>query len=152
LTGNLTLTLGGSVELVLVNKTEDQIQTYTTIRHGRFFVTAKGNQMAFNLPADMQVEVQVAYVDRNNNPATVQTVAWTSSDDNIATATVDASDFTLATIVPGTAVGACQITATADADLGEGVKNIVTLLDLTVVAGEAVAGVISPVGAPTPRP
>jgi hypothetical protein len=40
-----------------------------------------------------------------------------------------------------------QITATADADLGAGVRNLVTVCDITIVAGEAVAGTIAPIGA-----
>ena len=46
--------------------------------------------------------------------------------------------------------GTAQITATADADLGEGVRELITLLDVNVVAGEAVAGTISVVGSAQP--
>jgi hypothetical protein len=55
-------------------------------------------------------------------------------------------------LVPGTKTGNVQVSATADADLGSGVRNIVTLLDVTVVGGEAVAGTITPVGEPQPKP
>jgi hypothetical protein len=40
--------------------------------------------------------------------------------------------------------------ATADADLGDGVRELNTLLDVTLVAGEAVTGTINVVGDPQP--
>ena len=108
--------------------------------------------MAYTLPADKQVEVQVAYVDANGNPAVVDgDVSWASSDPNIAAVTAEA-DTTKAFIVPGAGVGNVQITATADADLGTGVRELVTFMDVTVIGGEAVAGTITPVGEPTPKP
>ena len=42
------------------------------------------------------------------------------------------------------------MTATADADLGEGVRRLTTVCDIEVVAGEAVSGTIQPVGEPEP--
>ena len=49
-------------------------------------------------------------------------------------------------------IGQVQVTATADADLGAGVRNIVTPLDIVVVAGEAMSGAITPVGPAEPIP
>lgn len=39
-------------------------------------------------------------------------------------------------------IGKAQITATADADLGEGVEPVVAAIDIDYVPGKAVAGVI----------
>jgi len=112
--------------------------------------------MAYSLPAGMQVQVQVSYVDANGNPATVDgLVSWGASDAATVAVVVDASDSTLATVQAIGGLGQAQVTATADADLGAGTKPLVTLMDVTVVAGEAVAGTISPVGEPsdiTPPP
>jgi hypothetical protein len=47
-------------------------------------------------------------------------------------------------------IGDVQVTATADADLGDGIREIITLLDLNVVSGEAVAGTINVIGTPEP--
>jgi hypothetical protein len=77
-------------------------------------------------------------------------VSWASSDETIARVVVDAGDTTGASVEAQGKIGQAQITATADADLGTGVRELVTLMDLTVVAGEAVAGTIEPVGAPIP--
>ena len=116
--------------------------------------------MSYTLPADKMVELQIAYTDANGNPATVDgAVAWESSDPNIATVEALTAqpkeglpEGGVARLVPGAQVGNCQITAKADADLGEGARELVTLLDVTVVGGEAVAGVITPTGEAWPKP
>jgi hypothetical protein len=51
---------------------------------------------------------------------------------------------------PRRSVGQAQVTATCDADLGDGVRELITLCDIEVVGGEAVAGTIQPVGEPDP--
>jgi hypothetical protein len=114
--------------------------------------TVKGfSPMAYTLPDDKQVVVKISYVDSKGHPAEVDgDVVWTTSDDLIANVGVKAGDSTEAMIAPGKDLGQAQITATADADLGEGVKNIITTFDVTVVAGSAVAGTITPVGDPQP--
>jgi hypothetical protein len=120
---------------------------FVTLRYENFTVRAKGNEMAYNLPVAKQVYVQVAYVDAGGNPATIDgDVSWSSSDDTIAAVTVDSSDTTKALVRSGTKLGQAQVTATADADLGDGMREILTPMDVAVVAGEAVAGTISPVG------
>ena len=128
--------------------------------HGGITTTHTGaNTMAYTLPADKQVQLQIGYVDANGNPATIDgVVTWESSDEEIAS--IEPLEATpqgtpeggVVTLVPGTKVGNCQVTARADADLGEGLRELVTLLDVTVVGGEAVTGTITPVGEPTPLP
>jgi hypothetical protein len=77
-------------------------------------------------------------------------VVWQTSDPAIATLSVDISDSTIVVVTPVGPAGQIQVTATADADLGQGVKNLITVCDIEVVAGEAVAGTIQPLGAPQP--
>jgi hypothetical protein len=110
-------------------------------------ITVKGMApMAYKLPNDKEVAVNIAYVDAKGNPATVDgDVQWASSDDNICTVTAKPENQAMnALVVPGANLGNAQISATADADLGEGIREIITLFDLTVVGGEAVAGTITP--------
>jgi hypothetical protein len=129
-----------------------QIASVLTITYDRFTITAKGDVM-YTLPVDMLVKMQVAYVDAEGNPAAIDgPVAWASSDETVVTVTPETGDSTIVTVVPVGPTGQIQITATADADLGAGVRNLVTVCDIQIVAGEAVAGTISPVGAPTPKP
>jgi hypothetical protein len=73
-------------------------------------------------------------------------VNWTSSDTTIVEVVADATDSTDAIVQAKGLVGQAQVSAVGDADLGTGVRSIVTLMDVSVVAGEAVAGTISPVG------
>jgi hypothetical protein len=139
--------LGGTLKFLVE---EPAGYVLVTLQYGQFSVTAKGNHMAYTLPNTHEVQVQVAYVDAKGNPATIDgDVTWGSSDNNIATVTVDA-DTTRCKVTPAANIGNVQITATADADLGEGTRELITTMDVTVVAGEAVAGTITPAGAPTP--
>lgn len=145
----LELVLGGTLTMVARKKVK--IRALVTVTYQRFQITAWGDDMAYTLPANHQVEVQVKYVDDDGNPATVDgDVVWATSDEHIATVEVDAENSTKATISQAHSVGAVQITATADADLGQGTRELVTLMDVTVIPGEAVAGNIEPTGAPTP--
>lgn len=109
--------------------------------------------MAYTLPSDKLVMVRVEYVDSHGNPANVDgDVTWDTSAPEVATVDPDAGDSRLCTITASGTLGTSQISAHADADLGSGTRALVTILDVTTVAGEAVAGTISPVGEPAPIP
>jgi len=149
---NITLTLGGSINLVLNQPTPEGV-CFVTVTYERFTITAKGDKMAYTLAVDKQIGVQVAYTDSRGNPASIDgAVTWDGEPANLVTVTVDPQDSTKATVVPTGPVGNCQVTATADADLGAGTRNVVTLMDVTLVAGEAVIGTITPVGEAVPIP
>ena len=129
-----------------------EILAVLTITYHRFTITMKGDVM-FTLPVDDAVKMRVTYVDSENNPAKVEgPIAWASSDDTLAEFEVDSVDSSIVTVIPAGPIGQVQITATADADLGAGVRNLITICDISLVAGEAVAGVIQPVGEPFPKP
>jgi hypothetical protein len=114
-----------------------------------FTFTTKGAQgIMYTLPADKRVRLAISYVDAKGNPAMVDgDVTWDSSDPNVAfitpTTPPDEEGFAVY-LMPGSTIGSAQISARADADLGSGVQEVITLLDVTVVAGSAVAGVITP--------
>ena len=122
-----------------------------TIAFDQFTITAEGNHVMYTLPVDHTVLMQVAYVDAKGNPATIDgEVTWSSSDASVIAAQVDSNDSTICRAIPAGSVGQAQITATCDADLGDGVRELLTLCDIEVVGGEAVAGTIQPVGEPSP--
>lgn len=124
-----------------------------TIAFNRFVITAEGEHVMYTLPIDHRVSMQVTYVDAQGNPARVDgEVVWASSDDTIATVTTDQTDSSICTVTPAGQLGQVQVTATADADLGQGVRSIITTADIEIVAGEAVAGSIQPLGEPQPIP
>lgn len=114
-------------------------------------ITTKGDHVMYTLPVDHSVTMQVAYTDAKGNPATIDgDVSWDSSDVSIVTVSVDPSDSTVCRATPVGSVGQVQITATCDADLGDGTRELITLCDIEVVGGEAVAGSIQPLGEPSP--
>jgi len=144
--------LGGTLKIL---EPDTRAGARVTLKFAGFKVTAWGEDMAYTLPDRHQVQVRIDYVDADGNAASVDgDVAWSSSDANIATVTVDPSDSQLATVAAttGGTIGQVQITARADADLGEGTRELLTTMDVEVVAGEAVAGTITPVGGSTPIP
>jgi hypothetical protein len=121
--------------------------------------TLTGGRMAYTLPDDRRVQLKIAYKDANGNPAAIDgAVVWSSSDAeraNVEPTTPPAADNSTVWLFPGTAtgsIGAAQITARADADRGQGVKEIITVFDVEVVGGEAVAGTVEPVGELEPLP
>src|SRR5262249_6150698 len=143
--------LGGT--LTLQSKPEKKGYCLVTLRYRDFQITAKGEIMAYTLASRMQAHVQVAYVDASGNPAVVDgDVVWGSSDANVVTVTVDAADSTKATVGAVGPIGQVQVAGRVAADLGRGVRTVVTPMDVTVVAGEAVSGTISPVGPVEPIP
>lgn len=102
------------------------------------------------LPNDHKCTASITPVDAHGNPAQIDGLAtWGSSNDQIATLTGISPDSLSADIVPGTQLGTCQINVQADADLGSGITNISGVLDLSVVAGQAVGFTIQ-TGAPVP--
>jgi hypothetical protein len=150
MTTTVAFKLGGTLEIL----TEpSKAGCFVTVRHGNFTIRARGNDMAYTLAVDTQVQVKVDYVDGAGNPAKVDgDVRWNSSDDTIATVTVDPEDSFNALVRAAGKLGQVQITAIADADLGEGARPLVTPMDVECVAGEAVAGTITPVGSAEPIP
>jgi hypothetical protein len=145
----LEVKLGGTLQLLL-REIEEEPVAFFTVTFGNFTLTARGDHMAYTLPVDKQVKVKVSYVDAQGNPASVDgAVRWSSSDDKIAEVFADeVAEKSFEAVVVPRGVGQVQILADVDADMGDGVRPLATLMDIAVIAGEAVAGVIEPVGAP----
>jgi Bacterial Ig-like domain (group 2) len=138
--------LNGVLRLLYVPPQTNGSGCKVTLRYERFQITAWGDNMSYKLPIDKQVNVEVVYVDAKGNTAVVDgEVAWASSNEAIATVEPNPDETSMA-IVRSVDLGQAQITATADADLGEGVRTLITTMDVETVAGDAVAGTISPVG------
>ena len=113
-----------------------------------FTATGKGPEMTYTLPADKQVTLKVEFLDAKGNHATVDgDPRWSSSNEDVATATATAGNPWLADLKP-VSVGTCQVIVEADADTGEGVREVVFTMDVSVVGGEAVIGTISPASDP----
>jgi propanediol utilization protein len=145
----LEITFGGPLRIVVEQPQPTDITARLTIIINGFKIT--GERLMYTLPVDHFAQMEVSYVDAKGNPAEIDgPVTWQSSDDTVVTLDVDQSDSSIVKVTPVGKIGQVQITATADADLGAGVKTLVTPCDIEVVAGEAVAGTIQPLGEPQP--
>jgi len=124
--------------------------TLLTIVYEQFVITMNGNHIMYNLPVDHSVKMQVAYVDHAGNPAGIDgEVEWFTANPELATIEVDPEDGTICKVIP-IKTGRTQVSARADADLGEGTRELLTVCDIMIVAGEAVAGSIQPASEPEP--
>jgi hypothetical protein len=110
---------------------------FTLLVEGGFEI--KGEKMALTMTAVQQCGLSVAAVDAKGNPAQVEGVTFTSSDPAILTVEVDPGDETIAVVKAMGPTGNGQVTVTADADLGEGIKHLTGILDVTIMAAEAVS-------------
>jgi hypothetical protein len=82
--------------------------------------------------------VALSAEDKNGNPAALDGApAWSLTDDTIG-ALVVAEDGMSAQFQSAAKVGTCTIQVHADADLGEGVKDLLGELEVIVMPGEAV--------------
>jgi hypothetical protein len=137
---------------VVVAEDEETGHAYLTVSYEGFSFTGRGDIM-YTLPVDKQVVMKVSYVDAHGNPAKVDgDVVWASSDDDILNVQRNEDDTTQCRVMPMGEVGQAQVTATADADLGDGTRELVCTAEIEVIGGEAVGGTISPVGEPSPIP
>lgn len=85
-----------------------------------------------------QATVTLAIKDAKGRAAKVDGVPeWLSSNADVATVNDIAADGLSAT-VKAVGPGVCQITVTADSDLGLGTKHITGFLDVDITGGEAV--------------
>lgn len=108
----------------------------------------RNSEMAFILQDGQEVDLAANYLDRHGNPATVETQQWSSSDDTIIEVTDNGDGTATAAAV---AIGTGQVQLLADARYGEDVSEIRAVLDIEVVAAEAVNATITP-GEPIDSP
>ena len=106
--------------------------------------------MAYTLPNGQQVLLKVEFLDDEGNHATIDgKPQWSSSNPDVAKVTVTPGNPYLAELL-GDSVGNAQVIVQADADLGDGTREVVCTLDVSIVGGEAVIGQITPASEPAP--
>lgn len=95
------------------------------------------------LPISKKLPLAIAIADLKGNPAKVDGVPqWALSDSSLALLEV-AEDGMSAMVVPVGPLGLVKVQVKADADLGEGVKELLGEMDVEMIAGEAVSLVVS---------
>jgi hypothetical protein len=83
-----------------------------------------------------QVSLTLDPRDARGNPAPVENARWTVSDPTILALTANGLQATVLAVGP---TGSARVTVTVDAKIGAEQKDLVGMLDVDVVAGEAVS-------------
>ena len=93
--------------------------------------------MPLELTIDQKARIDVAFTDRAGHPATVDGVpVWASSDEGLFSVQ-PAEDGMSAYVVAGDETGdAGLLTVRADADMGEGMREVVGTLEVRISSGE----------------
>lgn len=99
--------------------------------------------MSATMQTKTYATVSVQWKDSGGNIVKVDgPTKWESSAANILQCTVASGNPQIANLYAPGPVGTAQVMATADADLGEGVKAVTATIDVQVISGEAVGGEI----------
>lgn len=107
--------------------------------------------MSLILTDEQQVTLRIEPKTAAGNPARIDGVpSWTVSSDDVLEI-VPAADGMAALVRARGPLGTAQVFAEADADLGEGVRTIGGVLDVEVLAAEAVSLLVV-AGAPEVKP
>ena len=116
---------------------------------------AVSQHSAATMPSGSMGTVSVQWKDTGGNVVKVDgPTTWTSTDESIVQVTGGSSNPQLNNIYAPGPTGNASVHATADADLGSGVQTVTAILDITVIAGQAVGGEITftPTGTHPPSP
>lgn len=103
----------------------------------KFYFLTKETKMALILNADQKVKLTITPVDSYGNLSVVENVVWASSNEEVVTIE-QLSDTEVYAVAMGP-VGDSQVSVVADARIGEGVSELVGLLDFSVLPAEAVS-------------
>ena len=112
---------------------------FNSLQIGRAFI--RGDLMSLVMTIDQEATLSIQPVDRVGNPASVDGVPQWSSANGFAM--LVPSDDGMSCVVRSNQAGTDQVSVKADADLGEGVKELVGMMDVEFLAGEAVSISIS---------
>ena len=101
-------------------------------------------EMAFTLTDIQQVTLAITVVDARGNPAALDGApVWTSSDAALLTVVPSTDGLSCVCTAVGP-LGAAQVTVTGDALIGDGVRELFGVLDIDIVASEALNITIVP--------
>lgn len=101
------------------------------------------SSMSLILTAVQSCPLSVVFKDSRGNVAPVEACSWSTSDSAILVVRSDKSAAPQEAVVHAVAVGTAQVNVRADAHHGEGVNEIIGVLDVEIVAAEATVVEIS---------
>lgn len=110
--------------------------------------------MAFVLKDDEQVTATLEFFDKKGKKITPKldgVPAWDSSDPAAVSVTPAADGLSALIVASGSPEDTATITATADGDLGDGVKEITTTGDVSIIGGDVSTSNMA-FGTPTAQP
>jgi hypothetical protein len=116
-------------------------------------ITAQGgvSMDVLKLTDEQQCDLAINPVTAHGHAAAIDGLpTWASSDSAVVEVVANGDDPKRARAI-AKGLGTAQVSVTADADMGDGVRQIVSTLDIQVVAAEAVSLGIS-AGAPETQP
>jgi hypothetical protein len=124
--------------------------TIGAIREQRIPDPPQGVPMMLTLTDTQQCSLSIAVTDKKGKAASVDGAPqWSTSD--VAVVTVEPAADGLSAVLKAQSPGTAQIAVVADADLGDGITPLSGTLDVTVIAGAAVAVAIG-TGTPEEQP
>lgn len=109
-----------------------------SLKFGNYLRVKGSTPMAITITDSQVFTATVSAVDARGNPAVLDGPANFSVSDSAIINLGVVTDFSVEVRASGP-LGNAQLMVTADADLGEGVRTLTGILDVTVVGGEAVA-------------
>lgn len=100
--------------------------------------------MSATMSVGTYATVSVEWKDSGGNTVKVDgPTKWESSDSTILEVKVASGNPQIANLFAPGGIGKASVHATADADLGEGVKPVTATLEVEVISGQAVGGEIT---------
>ena len=128
---------------VVLSEEEQPYRAIFTVQFEQ--TTIKGENMSSTMQIETYATVSVEWKDSGGRTVRVDgPTQWASSDTSICQCTVSSGNPQIANLfAPGPKIGTVQIHATADADLGSGVKTVTATYTVEVITGEAVGGDIT---------
>lgn len=132
-------------------KIEAVIKSLTAASVIEFYVVKKGKKQKVEsmfLKVTEKLPVSIVAKDKQGNVAKVDGLPKWASDEKLCTLEV-AEDGMSAKVIPTGVAGLMKLQAMVDADLGEGIKEVIGELEIEFVSGEAV---VVEMTAGTPEP
>lgn len=125
---------------------QNQFSTAVTIEFWQIHPdgTRSKIDMAFTLTDIQQVTLAITAVDARGNPAKLDGApVWATSDAALLTVVPSEDGLSCVATAVGP-LGTAQVLVTADADLGAGIRELTGLLDVEIIASEALNITIVP--------
>lgn len=107
-------------------------------------VNFKGENMSSEMKSGTIATLSVQWNDKGGNAVPVDgPTSWESSDPSILKVEVSTGNSLISNVYSQGPIGTATIQASADADMGQGVRTVYATYDIVVVKGDAVGGDIT---------